>query len=413
MTYITNFGIIIFRALEDTRRGVIKPIKRERDGVIMSRKNQRRKKRKFKIILIVELILLVVVVLGAIVAKVGMGYLNNIQKDDEFDEDNLNMSVNSEKIDNYTNFAVFGVDSRDNGLKRGLSDMIMIVSIHNKTKEVKVVSVYRDTYLMYDMEEEKFKKATDVYNKGGAEMSVNMLNNNFDLNITDYVTVNFEAVYKAVDAVGGIDIDISEKEQSDINRYIEELNKINGTKSPYIYDTGVLHLDGIQATAYGRLRMIDTDYKRTERQREVMMALFEKVKSASVGQLKNLVELLSPMVLTSMKNSEILDLALDVASYEIVDQTGFPFEKTAGKNPKTGKDCVYVNNLELSVKQLHFHLFEDEEYEPSDTVKDISAKMDENLGREANTETTFTFSAEKTTEADTKAAEKTKSKKDN
>lgn len=378
----------------------------------MAGKRHRRKKRRFKIILAVELVLLVVVVLGAIVAKVGMGYLNKIQRDDDFDEDNLDTDVDSEKIGEYTNIAVFGVDSRDNGLKRGLSDMIMIVSIHNKTKEAKVVSVYRDSYLMYDMEKEKFTKATEVYNKGGAELSVNMLNQNFDLDITDYVTVNFEAVYKAVDAVGGVDIDISEAEQKDINRYIEELNKINGTKSPYIKKTGVLHLDGIQATAYGRLRMIDSDYKRTERQREVMMALFEEVKSASVGQLKDLVELLSPMVLTSLTNSEILDLALDVAGYSIVDQSGFPFEKTAGKNAKTGADCVYADNLEMSVRQLHYYLFADAEYEPSEKVKEISAIMDDKLGREANTKTTFMFSDEEPAQTDTKAAETTKNKKD-
>lgn len=385
-------------------------MKREREGAVMSRKKQKRKKKRFKVILVVELILLVVVVLGAIAAKIGMGYLDKIQRDDEFDEDNLKTDVDSEKIGEYTNIAVFGVDSRDNGLKRGLSDMIMVVSIHNKTKEVKVVSVYRDSYLMYDMEEEKFTKATEVYNKGGAEMSVNMLNQNFDLDIKDYVTVNFEAVYKAVDAVGGVDIDISEAEQKDINRYIEELNKINGTKSPYIYKTGMLHLDGIQATAYGRLRMIDSDYKRTERQREVMMALFQEVKSCSAGQLKNLVELLSPMVLTSLTNSEILSLALDVASYDIVDQTGFPFEKTAGKNEKTGADCVYADNLVLSVKQLHFYLFGDDGYEPSETVEHISTVMDKKLGREENTKTTFTFSAEESDDSDdtkTKAAEKT------
>lgn len=377
-------------------------------------KRKPKKKRRFKIILVVELVLLIVVVLGAIVAKVGMGYLDKIQRDDEFNADNLDTDVDSEKIGEYTNIAVFGVDSRDNGLKRGLSDMIMVASIHNKTKEVKVISVYRDTYLMYDMEEELFKKATEVYNKGGAEMSVNMLNKNFDLDIKDYVTVNFEAVYQAVDAVGGVDIDISKAEQGDINRYIEELNKINGTKSPYIYKTGVLHLDGIQATAYGRLRMIDSDYKRTERQREVMMALFEQVKKCSVSQLKDLVELLSPMVLTSLTNSEILDLVLDVAEYDIVDQTGFPFEKVAEKNQKTGKDCVYADNLTLSVKQLHFYLFDDAEYEPSETVKKISAKMDDNLGREENTKTTFTYSPEEATKEDsekasttTKAAEKT------
>lgn len=369
----------------------------------MSKKRRMTKKKKFKLLLVIELILLIVVIIGAVGATFVKSTLDGITTDKDFNEDNLQMNeVNSDKIDKYTNIAVFGVDSRKNVLKSGLSDMIMIVSINNKTKEVKVVSVYRDSYLLVDSKKEKFDKATHAYN-GGAEQSVSMLNNNFDLNITDYVTVNFEAVYQAVDAVGGVDIEIDSKEQGDINRYIEELNRVNDTDSPYIYDTGVLHLDGIQATAYGRLRYIDSDYARTERQREVLMELFNKVKNCSVGQLKRLVELLSPKVLTSLSNGEILELALDVADYEIVDQAGFPFEKEGGKIG--GIWYVIPNNLELSVKHLHMYLFEDEEYEPSAKVKSISAALDKKMGREANTKTTYTSSKEEDSQNSTKAGE--------
>lgn len=367
------------------------------------------KVKKIKTIFIVEMVVLFLVVGATVAMKLGFGFLDdNIQRDENFHEDNLEITeIESEKIDNYINIAVFGVDSRKNVLEKGLSDMIMVVSINKQTKEAKVVSVYRDSYLLVDSEKEKFDKATHAYN-GGAERSVNMLNNNFDLNITDYVTVNFEAVYQAVDAVGGVDIEIDSKEQGDINRYIEELNQVNKTKSPYIYDTGVLHLDGIQATAYGRLRYIDSDYARTERQREVMMELFNKVKNSSVAQLKKLVELLAPKVLTSLTNSEILDLALDVASYEIIDQTGFPFEFSGGS--VSGSWCVVPNNLELSVKQLHAYLFEDEEYEPSQKVKALSAALDDKMGREPNTETTFTLSAEEEDTSNTKAGTKTSQK---
>lgn len=372
-------------------------------------KKPMKKKTKFIIVLVIELVILLLVAGAAIAVKWGMNFLDkNIQRDEEFDEEELDMpEIQSEKIDNYTNIAVFGVDSRKNVLEKGLSDMIMVVSINNQTKDVKVVSVYRDSYLLVDPDKDKFDKATHAYN-GGPTKSVNMLNNNFDLNITDYVTVNFEAVYQAVDAVGGVDIEIDSKEQSDINRYIEELNQINGTNSPYIYKTGVLHLDGIQATAYGRLRYIDSDYARTERQREVLMELFNKVKNSNVAQLKKLVELLAPKVLTSLTNTEILDLAMDVASYDIVDQTGFPFElkgSTIG-----GVWYAVPNNLELSVKQLHAYLFDDEEYEPSENVKKLSEELDDKIGREPNTETTFTLSKDAEDTGTTKAAEKTSEK---
>lgn len=373
----------------------------------MSKEKKRMtKKKKFRIILIIELVVLLLVIAATVLVKWGLGFLDDtIQRDETFNEDDLEMTeISSEKIDDYTNIAVFGVDSRKNVLEKGLSDMIMIASINNKTKEVKVVSVYRDSYLLVDSEKEKFDKATHAYN-GGPTQSINMLNNNFDLNITDYVTVNFEAVYQAVDAVGGVDIEIDSREQGDINRYIEELNQINGTKSPYIYKTGVLHLDGIQATAYGRLRYIDSDYARTERQREVLMELFKKVKSSNVAQLKKLVELLAPKVLTSLTNNEILDLAMDVSSYDIVDQTGFPFELAGGKIG--GVWYAVPNNLELSVKQLHAYLFEDDEYEPSEKVKKLSEELDDKMGREPNTETTFTLSAGEESTGETKAAART------
>lgn len=376
----------------------------------MSKKKRMTKKKKYKVMLILELVLLILIIVGAVGATIVKSTLDKIKTDENFNEENLEMTdIDSEHIEKYTNIAVFGVDSRKNILEKGLSDMIMIASINNDTKEVKVVSVYRDSYLLVDSEKKKFDKATHAYN-GGPERSISMLNNNFDLNISDYVTVNFEAVYQAVDAVGGVDIEIDSREQGDINRYIEELNKVNGTKSPYIYDTGVLHLDGIQATAYGRLRYIDNDYVRTERQREVLMELFQKVKGSSAGQLKKLVELLSPKVLTSLSNKEILNLALDVADYEIIDQTGFPFEKSEKK--MKGVSYVVADNLELSVKQLHSYLFEDDEYEPSQKVKSISADMDKKIGREANTKTTYSSSSsskeEKTssTKAGAKASKK-------
>lgn len=372
------------------------------------------KLKKIKILFIVEMVILVLVLGATIAVKWSFGFLDdNIQRDETYKEEELDIpEIESEKIDNYINIAVFGVDSRKNVLDKGLSDMIMIASINKQTKDIKVVSVYRDSYLLVDPEKDKFDKATHAYN-GGPTRSVSMLNNNFDLNITDYVTVNFEAVYQAVDAVGGVDIDISKKEQSDINRYIEELNQINNTNSPYIYKTGLLHLDGIQATAYGRLRYIDSDYARTERQREVLMELFKKVKNCSVTQLKKLVEELSPKVLTSLTNTEILDLALDVASYDIVDQTGFPLEFTGGSIKSKSGWYVVPNNLEMSAKHLHAYLFDDYEYEPSDRLKEISEELDDKLGREPNTETTFKFSAdeaEDTSSSSTEAGAKTREK---
>lgn len=377
----------------------------------MAKKKKKRmtKKKRFKALLVVELILLVVVIVGAILATVAKNYMGKIDRDEDFDVEKIQPdNTTSEAIKEYTNIAVFGLDSRKNELKTGRSDMIMIVSINNTTKKVKIVSVYRDSFLLIGEEgDQKFDKATHAYN-GGGERSVRMLNENFDLDITDYVTVNFDAVASAVDAVGGVDIDISSGEQKAINPYIEEINKVNKTKSPYIYKTGVLHLDGTQATAYGRLRF-DSDYARTDRQREVLMELFKSVKDASAGTLKKLVDMMAPKILTTLNNGEILNMALDVGSYDIVDTRGFPFEFEGGYPPNSNAWVEKIDNLTLSVKQLHKHLFDDDDYEPSDRVKEISKMLDKRLGRQENTKTTM-YDTQDEGEEKTKAGEQTSSK---
>lgn len=380
----------------------------------MAKKKRMTKKKRMRRRLLVIVIILLLIIVGAAfgptVWRFIKGY-NSMQKTDDIDDNNIgiNEGLDSEAIDKYTNIAVFGVDSRNNNLDRGLSDMIMIVSINNETKEVKVASIYRDSYLMWKEEngKMKFRKATEVYNQGGYEMSLKMLNTNFDLNITDFVTVNFEAVYMAIDSVGGVEIDVSKSEAFGggaghrINDYIDELNRINKTKAKHITKAGVQTLNGIQATAYGRIRYMDSDYNRAERQREVLMALFEKVKESSFNDLSKLVEQLSPKVLTSLSNKEILSLAKDVSGYKIVDQTGFPIEQEAISHGSKG-DVVVADNLTLTVMQLHEYLFGDEEYEPSARVKAVSKALDKELGREENTETTMhSSSAVKDSEEET------------
>lgn len=391
----------------------------------MAKKKRMTKKRRIKRRIVTVFILLVLIVVGVTVGPMAVrlikGY-NSLQRTENIDSKDagINEDLNSKFIDEYTNIAVFGVDSRDNNLERGLSDMIMIVSINNKTKDIKVASVYRDSYLMWKEEngKMKFRKATEVYNQGGYEMSLKMLNTNFDLNITDFITVNFEAVYMAIDAVGGVEIDVSKSEAFGggeghmLNDYIDELNRINKTKAKHITKAGVQTLNGIQATAYGRIRYMDSDYNRAERQRKVLMALFEKVKDSSFNDLSKLIEQLSPKILTSLSDKEILSLAKDVSGYKIADQTGFPFEQTVVHHSSKG-DIVVADNLTLSVKQLHEYLFGDEDYEPSAKVKSISKALDKDLGRQENTKTTMHSSsaAEDSKKEATKAESETYTKK--
>ena len=216
---------------------------------------KRAKKRKGKIIAFVfELLLLcIIVVFGYSVSKLQKINYNPIAK-----ENILINDVKSDEIKGYTNIALFGVDARDKEpeslIKDAHSDAIIIASINNKTKDVKLISVYRDTCLLSTVPSSSgsdiYRKATETYYFGGPEAAINMLNTNLDMDITDYVTVNFEALIETIDLLGGIDLEIDDNEQFYINGYMTETCEITGRPYEELTDVGNVHLTGLQATAF-------------------------------------------------------------------------------------------------------------------------------------------------------------------
>lgn len=224
----------------------------------------RRKKRFRKIRFLMEVLVLLIMAAAlfaaAKVAKLGRGSIaeDKVVKNENIPKDEI------ENMSGYTNIALFGVDSRSGQLESGTnSDTIMICSINDSTKEVKLVSVYRDTYL--DDGTGSYRKCTEVYAIGGAEQALSMLNKNLDLNITDYVTVNFEALVEAVDLFGGVDINLTEGEVQWLNGYLVEGRQVLGKECEDVPGPGIQHLNGMQALAYSRIRYIGLDYERTER----------------------------------------------------------------------------------------------------------------------------------------------------
>lgn len=342
-------------------------------GPKMQKKNKRGKR---------KVILFIIEVLVLLVLAVGLFVLSKVQRlnSDPIEEGNIIInnnisSVESEVLTGYTNIALFGVDARDGILKAGAhSDVIMIASINNATKDVKLVSVYRDTYL--DNTNEEYRKATECYFYGGPERAINMLNKNLDLNIEDYVTVDFNAIATTVDALGGVDIDIQEDEVEHLNNYLVETSQVLGIDSyENISGPGMQHLDGLHALSYCRIRYTTgDDFKRTERQRAVLQQLFEKAKTMDILTLNNLADELLDMCVTSMTLNEILALIQDIASYNIVNTTGFPFNSQGQTLPDAG-DCVVPKTLSENVLQLHRYLFGTDGYEPSPTVESISNEI--------------------------------------
>lgn len=281
----------------------------------------------------------------------------------------------------YRNVALFGVDSTTGALtKNTRSDSIMIASINLDTGECKLVSVYRDTYL--NLGNDTYNKCNAAYAKGGPEQAINMLNMNMDMNITDFVTVGFAGLSDTIDALGGIMIDVDGAEIEHLNNY--QLCMAEDLKRNYtpVTETGYQLLDGLQATAYCRIRYTaGDDFKRAERQREVLMAIADKAKTASPAQLNKVANDVFSKVYTSLDLDEILELLGEVTKYEIVGQAGFPEDNHRATGTIGSKgSCVVPVSLEENVVWLHNFLFEDEAYTPSEAVKTYSEKVTADTG---------------------------------
>lgn len=266
-----------------------------------------------------------------------------------------------ENLAQYRNIVLFGIDSLSNNYEESRTDCIIIVSINETTKEIKLVSVYRDTYL--EIPGKGLDKINHAYYYGGPALSMSTLNTNLDLNITEFVALNFEATKDIIDEIGGIELTITDAE---------------ATQIPGIPRGGTYNLTGKQALIYGRIRKIDSDYARTERMRTVVMKVFEKAKGLNVAELNKIADKLLPEIYTNVTKSEILESIPKITMYSIIDSKGWPYE-TMG----TTIDGVWYGppvTLETNVEQLHKELFNKEEYVATNKVKEISQKIIQKTG---------------------------------
>lgn len=274
--------------------------------------------------------------------------------------------------------AVFGVDSRDGNTKKALADVQMVCTLDRETGEIRLASVFRDTYLKIDSKG-TYHKINEAYFKGGQKQAVDALEENLDLKIDDYAAFNWKAVAEAINVLGGIDLEITPAEFKYINGFITETVNSTGIGSTQLKQAGANHLDGVQAVAYSRLRLMDTDFQRTERQRKVIALALEKARQADAGTLTNLAKAILPQISTSVGIEDVLPLVKDIDQLHIADTAGFPFSR---ETKRVGKmDCVIATTLESNVIQLHQFLYgEDTPYHPSSGLKKISAHISEETG---------------------------------
>ena len=338
------------------------------------RNKEKKKNRGLKVFGIIVLVLIII-----LVGIIGFTYffvtskLNKIQKVD-IDVSQLDISEEAEQnLSGYRNIALFAIDSRSNeDYGRGnRSDGIIIASINNSTKEVKLASVYRDTYVQ--IEGHGLDKITHAYSYGEAPLAISTLNTNLDLNIKEFVTVNFDAVAEAINELGGVTITVDSQEVNYINQYIKETSKVTGISTNQLSAPGTLTLDGVQAVAYARIRYTEGgDYKRAERMRTVVEATFNKLKTKSLTEINSFVDNILPKIYTNISTNDMIAMIPDLTKYKVSDSIGWPYE-TRGITMNAWYGIPVT--LESNVTRLHQELFGEQDYTPSETVKNISDQI--------------------------------------
>lgn len=345
---------------------------RRRRALEEKRRAKKKKRRRRIGILVAEVIILSVLCVFAY-ATVKMDKLDF----NFLDEDKLEVYKDTGP---YTNIALFGLDAREGeSIESGVrSDSMMIASINNETNEVKVVSIFRDTLLK--QQDGTFDKVNAAYSYGGPQEAIALLNRNLDLDIKNYMSVDFKALSDVIDALGGMELELTAEEVVHMNNYCVETSEVTGKDYERIEPevTGTYHLNGVQATSYARIRATaGGDYKRAERQRLVIEKIVEKAQKANLKTLDKIIDVVFPQVSTSFSSKDLIGIAANALSYQLGETQGFPYS-IADTDVVDGYEGSYVvpSDFDGDVKKLHEFLFNEKDYQVSDTVKEISHEID-------------------------------------
>lgn len=343
------------------------------------------KKIIFRILIIIILVVLLALLVVYFFINGKLSKLNH--KDLDTNQLGIDMSVQDEMKD-YRNIAILGVDSRSDTYSSDYrTDSIMIASINKKTGDIQLFSIYRDTYVQMELNGKTYYDKINHAYYNGPENTIKTINKNLDLNIDDFALADFNAVRDLVNAVGGIDLDITREELKYINNYILDVNKVTGSKSKNITSAGTQHVDGTQAVAYCRIRYTTGwDFKRTERMRIVLQKIVNKIKNLSLTQLNSLLNEMLPKIETSLSKTEIYTLVLQLLKMNISKSFGWPYQTVGTEfdnakygpsdGTKIGKDYYGTpKTLESNVVKLHQEVYGQTNYVVSENVKTISEKI--------------------------------------
>ena len=338
----------------------------------MKTKDQLNKKKNRKRTIIITLTIIVVLILGVIYLYNNMTNYEKLNfKDLGINENNNDQNkINKSK---FVNIAIFGVDSRANTWT-GLSDTIIVATLDYENKQIKLSSFMRDS-LVY-IEGHGYEKQTHAYSYGNAQLAVKTLNTNYDLDIQEYVTINFNGLEKVVNKLGGVKIEIKSYEISEINKIINNLNSLNGNKVELITQSGEQLLNGRQTVAYARIRKVGNgDEQRTQRQREVIEKIINKIQNLNYQEALSLANEFMPYVKTSFSLSDSLNKAKDFNFFKTATVLEFKYPDTYKFATVNKSSVVKPDTLETNVIKLHQFIYNIEQYMVSDKVIELSTEI--------------------------------------
>ena len=328
----------------------------------------------------VKIILLAVLVVILAIVLMFMGMFGKVGKID-INKDNIGINQQVAKdLKKYRNIVLLGVDARDmDDYENCRTDAMIIVSIDKKNNEIRQVSVYRDTYV-YANEEYGYDKITNIHAYAGTEGTLHALNENMDLNIEEVVVVNWKAVANAIDALGGVEIEVLDSEINELNKYMNETARSIGGTATKVEKAGVQTLDGVQAVTYSRIRKdaATGDYRRNERMKIVVSATVEKALK-NPWKIPKAANVALPQVRTNMSSSDIMGVALSFVTNKMTDSVGWPFD-TSGWTAYNGAWCGVPVTLNSNVSELHEKYFGQAGYTPTERVQEISAEISARTG---------------------------------
>lgn len=285
------------------------------------------------------------------------------------------LGISNSKLDssyinkNYVNILLLGVDTRDPQTDPGLTDSIMILTLDKAHNKIKMTSLMRDM-LISNIKGEGVTAGTDkdrinvIYKQGGGQYAIKAINSNFDMNIKDYIKVNFADFDKIVDAVGGVDINVSDSEVTVANGYIKEVAKLENVTPTYLTHGGLQHLNGIQTLGYCRIRYVGReDFQRTERQRTVLTQVFQKLTSMNPTTAYNALNTILPDVETSISKTDILSNTSYIAMNKVrtIEQFRLPEDKPGYNYSTYIKGTYFLGwDKQKNVADLHTFIFEND-----------------------------------------------------